>query len=157
MIFVHQNSFACLCYAQINWAVIKVSQGCARLQLLSTMLTMQQKAQCLIWYMESKPIVSAQPLFQRTYPGQTASNNKAIIWWFNQFRETGSMQKRSRPGWLRTSEENVEHICQSCIRNPKKYIARRNLELHISKTTIQNILHKWLRLHPYKIQIKNNR
>ncbi|KAG8270089.1 hypothetical protein J6590_092911 [Homalodisca vitripennis] len=73
---------------------------------LSTMLTMQQKAQCVIWYAESKSIVSGQRLFRRTYPGQTAPDNKAIVRWFNQFRETGTAGKKSRPGRPRTSEEN---------------------------------------------------
>ncbi|KAG8242691.1 hypothetical protein J6590_061271 [Homalodisca vitripennis] len=81
---------------------------------LSTMLTVQQKAQCVIWYAESKSIVSVQRLFRRTYPGQTAPDNKAIVRWFNQFRETGTVGKKSRPGRPRTSEENVERIRQSC-------------------------------------------
>lgn len=120
---------------------------------LSTMLTVQQKAQCVIWYAESKSIVSVQRLFRRTYPGQTAPDNKAIVRWFNQFRETGTVGKKSRPGRPRTSEENVERIRQSCVRSPKKSIARRSLQLNIPKTTIQNVLHKRLRLHAYKIQI----
>ncbi|KAG8260444.1 ARS-binding factor 1 [Homalodisca vitripennis] len=114
---------------------------------LSTMLTVQQKAQCVIWYAESKSIVSVRRLFLRTYPGQTAPDNKAIVRWFNQFRETGTVGKKSRPGRPRTSEENVERIRQSCVRSPKKSIARRSLQLNIPKTTIQNVLHKWLRLH----------
>ncbi|KAG8259719.1 hypothetical protein J6590_008755 [Homalodisca vitripennis] len=77
---------------------------------LSTMLTVQQKAQCVIWYAELKSIVSVQRLFRRTYPGQTAPDNKAIVRWFNQFKETGTVAKKSRPGRPRTSEENVERI-----------------------------------------------
>jgi len=57
-------------------------------------------------------------------------------------------------GRPRTSEEDVERIRQSCIRIPKKSIARRSVALGIPKTTIQNVLHKRLRLHAYKIQLK---
>jgi len=57
-------------------------------------------------------------------------------------------------GRPRTSEEDVERIRQSCIRSPKKSTARRSVTLGIPKTTIQNVLHKHLRLHAYKIQLK---
>lgn len=125
-----------------------------RLPPFSTMLNVQQKAQCVIWYAESKSPVSVQRLFQRTYPGQTVPDYKAIIRWFNQFKETGTVEKKSRPGRPPTSEENIERIRQSCLRSPKKSIARRSVELQIPKTTIQNVLHKRLRLHAYKIQIR---
>ncbi|KAG8269601.1 hypothetical protein J6590_104209 [Homalodisca vitripennis] len=72
-------------------------------------------------------------LFRRTYPGQTAPDKKAIVRWFNQFRETGTVGKKSRPSRPRTSEENVERIRQSCVRSPKKSIARRSLQLNIPK------------------------
>ena len=57
-------------------------------------------------------------------------------------------------GRPRTSEEDVERIRQSCIRSPKKSISRRSVTLGIPKTTIQNVLYKCLRLHAYKIQLK---
>lgn len=118
------------------------------------MLTVQQKAQCIIWFAELKSIVSVQRRFRQTYVGQIAPDDKAIRRWFNQFRETGNVEKKHSTGRPRTSEENVERIRQSCVRSPKKSIARRSLELQIPKTTIQNILHKRLRLHAYKIQLR---
>ena len=57
-------------------------------------------------------------------------------------------------GGPRTSEEDVERIRQSYIRSPKKSTARRSITLGIPKTTIQNVLHKRLRLHAYKVQLK---
>ena len=57
-------------------------------------------------------------------------------------------------GRLRTSEEDVEQIRQSCIRSPKKSIARRSVALGIPKSTIQNVLQTSLRLHAYKIELK---
>jgi hypothetical protein len=44
---------------------------------------------------------------------------------------------------------------QSCVRSPKKSIAHRSLELGIPKSTIQNVIHKRLRLPAYKIQLKH--
>ena len=72
----------------------------------------------------------------------------------NQFRETGTVEKQKFTGRPRKSEEDVERVRQSCIRSPKKSIARRSVTLGIPKTTIQNVLQKRLRLHAYKIQLK---
>ena len=72
----------------------------------------------------------------------------------NQFKETGTVEKQKSTGRPRTSEEDVERIRQSCIRSPKKSVAGRSVTLGIPKTTIQNVLHKSLRLHAYKIQLK---
>ena len=72
----------------------------------------------------------------------------------NQFKETGTVEKQKSTGRPRTMEEDAECIRQSCIRSPKISIARRSVTLGIPKTTIQNVLHKSLRLHAYKIQLK---
>jgi hypothetical protein len=72
-----------------------------------------------------------------------------------QFKEMESAVKQKSSGQPGTSEENVEHIKQSCVRSPKKSIARRSLELGIPKTTIQNVIHKCLRLYVDKIQVKH--
>ena len=70
-----------------------------------------------------------------------------------QFKESGSVSKGVCPGHPRTLEENVEHIRQSCVRNPKKFIDHWSLAMGIVKIAIQNVLHKHLQLHAYKIQL----
>jgi ferredoxin-like protein FixX len=50
----------------------------------------------------------------------------------------------------------VECIRQSCVRRPKKSVAHQSLELGFPKTTIQNVIHKRLRLYAYKIQLKHD-
>jgi hypothetical protein len=67
----------------------------------------------------------------------------------------GIVAKQKSSGRSGTSEENVKHIRQSCIRSPKKSIAHRSSELGIPKTMIQNIIHKHLHLYAYKIQLKH--
>jgi hypothetical protein len=47
----------------------------------------------------------------------------------------------------------VERIRQFCVRSHRKSTARRNLELDIPKTTIQNVIHKRLRLHDQNIHL----
>ena len=79
--------------------------------------------------------------------------DKDLNWWINQSKETGTVEKQKSTGRPRTSED-VERIRQSCIRSPRKSTAHRSVTLGIPKTTIQNVLHKRLRLHAYKIQLK---
>jgi hypothetical protein len=118
------------------------------------MASVKQEGQFVSWYTEFKLVVTVQRHFRRTY-GEDPPTDKTTVHWHNQFKETGNMNLKKPSGRPRTSEDNVERLRESCLRNPKKLIARRNLELGIPKTTIQNVLHKSLRLHAYKIQLRH--
>jgi hypothetical protein len=118
------------------------------------MASVQQKAQCVFWYAEFKSIVTVQRYFRRTY-GEDPLTEKNIVRWHNQFKETINVNLKKSSSQPRTSKENVKRLRQSCLRNLKKSIARRSLELGIPKTTIQNMLHKRLRLLAYKIQLRH--
>lgn len=118
------------------------------------MATVQQKAQCVLWLAEFKSVITVQRNFRRVYDTDPPHPN-SIRRWYEQFQVTGSINIKKSPGRPRTSDEAVERIRQSCVRSPKKSIARRSLQLGIPKTTIQNVLHKRLRLHAYKIQLKH--
>jgi hypothetical protein len=104
---------------------------------------------------ELKSVVAVQRKWQRLHPGEKAPDDKALNLWLTQFKEMGSVAKQKSSGQPRTSEENVERIRQSCVRSPKKSIAHQSWALGISKTTIQNVFHKRLCLHAYKIQLKH--
>jgi hypothetical protein len=118
------------------------------------MASVQQKAQSVLWYAQFKSVGTVQRHFRRTY-GEDPTTDKTTVRWHNQFKETRNVKLKKSSGRPRTSEENVEHLRQSCLRSPKKSIARRSLELGILKTTIQDLLHKRLRLHAYKIQLRH--
>jgi hypothetical protein len=121
---------------------------------VSDMAPVQQKAQCVLWYVEFKSIVTIQRNFRRMY-GTEAPTDKSITRWFTRFKETRSVEKQKSTGRPRTSEEIVKRIRQSCVRSPKKSIARRSLDLGVPKNTIQNVLQERLRLHAYKIQLRH--
>ncbi|CAL1291613.1 unnamed protein product [Larinioides sclopetarius] len=113
-----------------------------------------KSAICVV-YADLKSIVALQRKWRTLHPGEKAPDDKALNRWMNQFKETGSVSKVVSPGHPSTLEENVERMRQSCVRFPKKSIARRSLALGIAKTTIQNVLHKRLRLHGCKIQLRH--
>jgi len=104
------------------------------------MWTVHQKAQFVLWYAELKSVVTVQRKCRSLHTGEKPPTDKALNRWMNQFKETGTFEKRKSTGRPRTLEEDVERIRQSCIRSPKKSIARRSVTLGIPKTTIQNVL-----------------
>jgi hypothetical protein len=63
-----------------------------------------------------------------------------------------SEEKREPPGQPGTPEEDVECIRLSCQRSSKKSAAHLTFQLGVPTTTIQNVLHKTLRLRTYEIQ-----
>ena len=107
----------------------------------------------LLWYTELKSVVAVQCTWRSLHPGEKPPTDKALNRWINQFKETGTVEKKKSTGRPRTSED-VERIRQCCTRSPKKSIARRSVISGIQTTTTQNVLHKRLRLHAYKIQLK---
>ena len=114
------------------------------------MTTVQQKAQSVLCLALFKSVLTVQRTFQRVYDGDPLHAN-SIRRWYAQFHEIGSVDVKKSPGRPRTSDETVERIRRSCVRSPKKSIAKRSLQLGVPKSTIQNVLHKLFRLHAYKI------
>ncbi|GBM88637.1 hypothetical protein AVEN_223226-1 [Araneus ventricosus] len=84
-----------------------------------------KSANC-VWYSEFKSIVAVERKWYTLHPGEKAPDDKSLNRWMKKFKETGSVAKGASPGQPRTSE-NVEHIRQSCVRSPKRSIARRSL------------------------------
>jgi hypothetical protein len=93
-----------------------------------------------------KLVVTVQSKWRKLHPGEKAPGDKALNHLLKHFKETGNVAKQKSSGRRGTSEENVERVIQSCVRNPKKSIILRTLDLGIPKTTIQNVFHKCLRI-----------
>ncbi|KFM60144.1 hypothetical protein X975_22189, partial [Stegodyphus mimosarum] len=116
------------------------------------MATPQQKAQCVIWLIETKSVVTVQRNFRRNY-GVNPPSDKPIREWFSAFKETGSVLKQKSPGGPSVSQEKVDRIRASCLQSPKKSFTRRSLELGLPRSTVGKVLHKRLRLTAYKIHL----
>ncbi len=116
------------------------------------MATPQQKAQCVIWLIETNSVVTVRRNFRRSY-GVDPPTDKTIRQWLSAFKETGSVLKQKSPSRPRVSQENVDRIRASCTRSPKKSLTRRSLELGLPRSTVHKVIHKRLRLTAYKIQL----
>ena len=116
------------------------------------MLTIQQKAQCVLWYNELKSRTAVQRKF-RNEVGQDPPHTNSIKRWFKNFMETGSILDRKRSGRPSIDEETVDAVRVAFHRSPRKSIRVASNELAIPRSTVHKVLHKRLRLHAYKLQI----
>ncbi|GBM88624.1 hypothetical protein AVEN_207120-1 [Araneus ventricosus] len=93
------------------------------------MATVQEKAMCVLWFFETKSVITTQRRFRTTYKKDPPSDN-SIRRWLTQFQETGSVLHRKGAGRPNVSQENVDRIqetaglpsmgvCQEhCVQDP---------------------------------------
>ncbi|GBN11389.1 hypothetical protein AVEN_204324-1 [Araneus ventricosus] len=116
------------------------------------MATVQEKAMCVLWFFETKSVITTQRRFRTTYKKDPPSDN-SIRRWLTQFQETGSVLHRQGAGRPSTSQENVDRTQETFTRSPRKSTRQAAVQLHMPHTTIWNVLHNRLHLNAYKVQI----
>ncbi|GBM95683.1 hypothetical protein AVEN_104970-1 [Araneus ventricosus] len=113
------------------------------------MATVQEKAMRVLWFFETKSVITTQRRFKTTYKKDPPSDN-AIRRWLTQFQETGSVLHRKGAGRPSTSQENVDRIQETFTRSPRKSTRQAAVQLHMPHTTIWNVLRNRLHLSAYK-------
>ena len=83
------------------------------------MITPQEKAQCVCWFIETKSDVQTQRNYRSKYERDPPSRS-SIRLWHKKFMETGTVFNTRRSGRPRTSEENIERVRQAFQRSPMK-------------------------------------
>ena len=116
------------------------------------MLTIQQKAQCVLWYHKLKSPTAIQRKLRDEFI-QDPPHTNSIKRWFKNFMETGSILDRKRSGRPSIDKETVDAVRAAFHRSPRKSIRVASNELAIPRSTVHKVLHKRLRLHAYKLQI----
>jgi len=94
----------------------------------------------VIWLAKNKSILTVQHNFHHMY-GSDTPLSKVIQCWFNQYKESGSVQKQKSPGGLQTSDNDDECMTLSC-RCPKKSTALQSLQLNIPTMISKSCLKK---------------
>ena len=116
------------------------------------MVTPQEKAQCVSWFIETKSDVQTQRRYGTKY-GKNPPSRSSIRRWHKKFMETGSVLDAVRTGRPRISVENIESVRQAFSRSPMKSIRTAARQLELPPTTVHKVLHKKLRLYAYKVQM----
>ena len=114
------------------------------------MLTIQQKAQCVLWYHKSKSPTAVLYKFRYEF-GQDPSHINSIKRWFKNFIKTGRILDRKRSGRPSIEEEIVHAEREAFHRIPRISIPFASNKLAIPRITVHRILHKRLLLHAYKL------
>ena len=107
------------------------------------MVTPQEKAQCVSWFIEIKSDIQTQQRY-RTKNGKNPPSHSSIRQWHKKFMETGSVLDAVRSGRPRTSAENIECVRQAFSHSPIKSIHTAARELELPPTTVHKVLHKRL-------------
>ena len=105
------------------------------------MLTIEQKAQYVLWYHKVKSPTAVQRNFRNEF-GQDPSHTNSIKIWFKNFMETGSILYRKRSGRPSIDEETVDAVRVAFHRSPKKSTCVALNELAILRSTVHKVLHK---------------
>ena len=86
---------------------------------------------------------------------ETVPDKKTIYRWVSHFRQTGSALKQTSPGRPRTATgpENVAVVRASIQKSPRRSARRHAAAVRLSDRSVRRILHRDLRMLPYKIAI----
>ena len=105
------------------------------------MLTIQQKAQCILWYHKLKSPTTVQSKFRNEF-GQNPPHTNSIKRWYKNFMETSSILDHKRSGTPTIEEETVDAVCVAFHHIPRKSIHVASNELAIPQSTVHLKQHK---------------
>ena len=102
------------------------------------------------YYLQKHKIKQVQRLFHRKFPNVTVPAKFAIQQIVKKFDEIGSVMDAPRSGRPKsvTTPDNLELVALEVVADPSQSTRHRSSELHISRRSLQRILHE-LKLHPY--------
>ena len=99
------------------------------------MLTIQQKAQCILWYHKLKSPTTVQRKFRNEF-GQDPPHTNSIIRWFKNFTKTGSILDCKRSGRPSIDKETVDAVRVAFHRRSRKSIRVASNKLAIPRSTV---------------------
>ncbi|KAG8242666.1 hypothetical protein J6590_061240 [Homalodisca vitripennis] len=106
------------------------------------MASVQEKARCVLWFHESRSVITVQRRFRLEY-GRNPPSNNSIKRWYRQFEQTGSVQHRKGAGRPPVSEAIVDQVRELFTRSPGKSTRRASLELGLPRsTTLHYLFHR---------------
>ena len=82
-------------------------------------------------------------------------DQKSILLWVKNFRDTGSALKRKLSGRPRSVQtpENIQIARESVLRSPRRSAHKHSAALSLSLRSVRRILHLDLKFHPYKLMV----
>ena len=109
-------------------------------------------------FLSCNSIKTTQRAFRMNFkrrPTDPIPARNTILLWVSNFRATGSAKKRKSTGRPRTvrNETNVASVSEAVERSPQRSARKHSLSLGLSSRSVRRILHRDLRMYPYKTMI----
>lgn len=117
------------------------------------MWTLEQKIKCVIWYIESKSLVTVQRKFRNWYRLRYVPSKISIKSWYEKFANDGSILHRKGAGRPAIAAEHVAAIEAAFRENQSLSIRKARPLLNMPYSRIQKTLRKTLRLFPYRLTV----
>ena len=117
-------------------------------------LTQEMRCKIAVWQEAYGSVRQTQRLFNREFGINSAPTQQTIYAIHCKFIETGSVVDAQRSGRPRSrcSEENIQVLEEAYALSQGKSIHRAAVELEISRSSIQRMLGKDIKVFPYKLQ-----
>ena len=119
------------------------------------MASLQEKAECVTWFIETKSVTKTRRNYQRKY-GKVPPSRPSIYRWHKRFVENGTVADGNRSGRPKTQEGTINRIRLEFESSPRTSIRTASRILEVPYTTVHRVLHKSLKMYPYKIQLLQN-
>ena len=145
---IHQLKKLFMSHMLKNWFIFSRWQE----QLNKKMVSVQEKAQCVEWFIQTRSDIQVRRNFRTRY-GRPPPSSPSIRKWYDNFMQTGGVDVKHHTGRPRTSEEDTEQIWLSFQCSPQKSNWTALRELQIARLTVHKVLQKCLSLHPYQLQL----
>jgi hypothetical protein len=115
------------------------------------MASPQQNTVCVVWYWETKLVIQVQRSYCLEY--RQAPGGQFIKRWLVQLKEAGSVQHCKWTDRPSVDADTVESVYEAFQRSQRKSTHHTSRELQIPHSPVQKLVHSWLELHAYKIQV----
>ena len=117
----------------------------------------QERIKIIELYFATKSTVLVQRQFRREFPGRKISNRNTIKNLVEKFRDSGSVTNNNKghsgPPSTATTPDHVQDVRAHLEQSPRKSTRRLSQEVGISRTSVRRIIHRDLKLFPYKVQV----
>lgn len=120
-----------------------------------TIYSKEQRAKIVECYFKhNESLIRVQREFTRLSNQQSPSRH-CIIAMVSKFRETGSTTDRKRIGGPRSirNETTIQRVAASVTEDNQTSTRKRAMQLGLSRSSLQRILKKDLKMFPYKVQV----
>jgi hypothetical protein len=111
-----------------------------------------QRADCVLWFHETKSATAVQRRFRRMF-GLIPPARPSIYTGYKQFIQSGRLCNDKSSGRPPVSEATVNRVRQTFVCSPRKSTRRASRELAISQSTVRKTVRKRLQLKCYQFQI----